>query len=376
MAGESAPLTDPVAEQPLTLDLLGDIGLNGLFCDPLQHAGLRGNLAAVAEGLGPCDLRVANLESPLWGDGGVNELKNPRLATTESTAACLLPLRVDVALLGNNHVYDCLAAGFDNTRAFLDRHGIAHLGAGRSRAEACQPLVLERRGRRIGLLSYVGPETHPNIPAGAEVHVNLLDPERALGEVAELSRDVDLVIVNLHWGEQEFVRFPSAEQRSFARRLVGVGAHVVSGHHGHRVMGHERFGDGWIFYGLGNFLFGDFGGRPGRFWPAASCRTAVARLNIDPQMRMETRMIFLRQRELQIGFDETRRRRDEQDRLDRALELSDDALDRAYRRDVKYQLVVVAPLRFVRESGGLRALGRLRRRHIENLLKAATGGAS
>src|SRR5438105_7266873 len=98
---------------------LGDISLNGPFCDPQHAAALRQNVQSVAIGLGPCDVRIANWESPLWGDNGVNELKAPRLATLPHAAKAIEPLELDVALLANNHVYDCLERGFENTVSLL-----------------------------------------------------------------------------------------------------------------------------------------------------------------------------------------------------------------------------------------------------------------
>src|SRR6185436_15619028 len=95
----------------VTIQWLGDLSLNGPFCDPQHAEPLRENLKSIGVGLGPCDLRIANWESPLWGNGGINPLKVPRLATLPLTAKAVEPLHLDVALLANNHVYDCLEAG-------------------------------------------------------------------------------------------------------------------------------------------------------------------------------------------------------------------------------------------------------------------------
>jgi len=74
----------------LGIQLFGDLSLDGLYCDPQHHAAVAENMREIANRLGPCDLRVANWESPLWGDGGVNPLRSPRLATTEAAARCVL----------------------------------------------------------------------------------------------------------------------------------------------------------------------------------------------------------------------------------------------------------------------------------------------
>ena len=97
---------------------LGDISLNEQFCNPQYHESIRESMARLGREAGPYDLRVGNFEAPIWGDGGVNQLKIPRLCTTEEAAKCILLLKLDVVFLGNNHIYDCLEKGFENTKTF------------------------------------------------------------------------------------------------------------------------------------------------------------------------------------------------------------------------------------------------------------------
>ena len=134
------------------LQWVGDISLNEELCNPQHHESIREGMAMLAHEAGPCDLRVGNLEAPIWGDGGVNPLKKPRICTTEQAAKCILPLGLDVVFLGNNHIYDCLEKGFENTAAFLKENNIKFLGAGKSRHEAAQPIILEKKGISLGFL--------------------------------------------------------------------------------------------------------------------------------------------------------------------------------------------------------------------------------
>ena len=73
-------------KEKIVLQFVGDISLNGLFCDPQYQLELSKNMKKLANELGDSDSRVGNWESPLWGDGGVNMLKEPRLCTTENAA--------------------------------------------------------------------------------------------------------------------------------------------------------------------------------------------------------------------------------------------------------------------------------------------------
>ena len=72
-----------------------------------------------------------------WSHNSPTSLIMARYLTT--AAECLRPLGLDVALLANNHVYDCLEEGFVNTTRFLDDSddsGIKWLGAGTSEVDA------------------------------------------------------------------------------------------------------------------------------------------------------------------------------------------------------------------------------------------------
>jgi len=360
----------------VVLQCLGDIALNGLYCDPQNHAAVRDNLAATAQALGPCDLRVGNWESPLWGAGGMNLLKRPRLCTTREAARCILPLGLDVALLATNHTYDCLAAGYANTVAFLDEHAIGHLGAGWSAAEAAEPLRLERRGVRVGLLNYIGEETHPNLPPDAEVALNWLSEERAVADVARLRPEVDVLLVFCHWGDPEGVRYPAVWQRRLARRLIEAGATAVIGGHSHCLQGDEPWGDGHIFYSLGDVLFSPVSageGRVGRGCDRLSHDVGVPTISASRAGVAEVRWTFFRRDpdRLTLRPDPDPRRARARRRLSAALRLSDRKLERRFRRDARWCM----PLRgFVDRAGGLGpALLSLRPRHLLSLLRAGDG---
>jgi hypothetical protein len=311
-------------ENEVIVQWLGDISLNGPFCDPQQAAALRDNLEAVAARLGPCDLRIANWESPLWGRGGINEHKSPRLATNLETAKSAEALKLDVVLLANNHVYDCLEAGFDNTLSLLQELGAATLGAGRSEQDASRPLVMMRRGVQLGLLNYVAYDTHPNIPAGAGVFLNWFEEERSLAEVAALARRTDAVLVHLHWGV-EFLRIPAVEQRRIARRLVDAGARVVVGCHAHVLQGHEPWSSGYIFHGMGNFLFWPTASPLGFSapWPRYVREVGVASCRLTRSGVRSAGIRHLVQEGLALRWDETAQRRRTERRLCRSLRMSD-----------------------------------------------------
>ena len=48
---------------------------------------------------------------------------------------------------------------------------------------------------------------------------------------------------------------PSATQLLLSRAAIDAGADLVVGHHSHVVQPIEQYKNGWIAYGLGNFIF-------------------------------------------------------------------------------------------------------------------------
>ena len=360
----------------VVLQWIGDISLNGLYCDPRCHPDLSSNMAMVAAELGPCDLRIANWESPLWGGQGLNTFKtSPLTCTTEDASECLRPLGLNVGLLANNHIYDCLEKGVERTIRHLEQNQVHWLGVGRSREQAAEPLALTCRGLSLRFLNYVGSETNPRLPTGARVFINTLDVERMLADVESLSKQADAVFVALHWGEVELISFPTVEQRMIARQAIEAGARVVACHHAHCLQGHEQWGKGHIFYGLGNFLFdGCFCAKPGRFWPRISRRVGVATTAVSRDGVVWADMHHFSQEGLLLRPDASDSRRQRQARLDRSVQLSDRRLRRRFAWAFRVQMLIVAPWRFIWKSGGpIRAVRLLRWEHVTRFLWAIRG---
>jgi hypothetical protein len=198
------------------------------------------------------------------------------------------------------------------------------LGAGRSKPDAARPLVMMRQGLKLGMLNYVAYDTNPNIPDGAGVFLNWFDEERAFAEVRELGRNTDAVLVHLHWGI-EFRRLPTVDQRRIARRLVDAGARVVVGCHAHVLQGHEPWSSGYIFHGMGNFLFWPPCPPLGFSapWPRYVREAGVASCRLTRTGVRDARIRHLVQEGLALRWDETPQRRRTERRLCRFLRISD-----------------------------------------------------
>lgn len=239
----------------INIDFLGDLSLDGLYNDPQHFFGLSENMQWIRKLNAEVDYRVINWESQLWGDGQVNELKFPRLCTTKKAAEAIVPLKIDLALLANNHVFDNHLKGFENTLGFFTENNINSIGATNNIAEFQKPHFFNKNGIKIGIINFVGLETNPNLPGNCPVLLNVIDEELILKQISTLKKDTDHVVVTLHWGDTEYVQAPNLKQRNLAHKLIDMGASVVVGHHVHCLQGYEEYKNGLICYSLGNFLF-------------------------------------------------------------------------------------------------------------------------
>ena len=100
------------------------------------------------------DLRFGGLEASLSEKGTPLQGKivmrhSPRMI------AGYLAGGFDVLAFATNHCMDYGIEPFVETLDLLERHRIQHTGAGRNIEEARRPAIIERRGTRLGFLTYV-----------------------------------------------------------------------------------------------------------------------------------------------------------------------------------------------------------------------------
>ncbi len=189
---------------------------------------------------------VVNLETVL-ADTGKPEEKAVTLRVPPSSAKYLRDAGVDVVNVANNHTMDYGKEGFRATCAALDDNEILYVGVLHQGEQ--KPYIVQIDGYKTGILGYF---------AGGGTDDFGIAPlrERQIQKDIERlqSRNVERIIVNLHWGT-EYVIYPSPKQQNLARRIIDYGAHVIIGHHPHIVQGIETYKNGVIFYSLGNFNF-------------------------------------------------------------------------------------------------------------------------
>jgi len=212
-------------------------------------------LRDLAPVLQAADLAFVNLESPFSDRGAVVERGMIFKAEPEMIAALALA-GVDVVSTANNHARDQGSHGVEFTLDWLQRHQIAAVGTGSSAEAAHAGVVIERNGMRFGFLGYTYDQSNGN-HADTDDRVAVIDVARMREDVAKLLARADAIIVSMHAGV-EYSPKSNPQQVAFARAAIDAGASVVVGHHPHVTQPWERYGQGVIFYSLGNLVFDQF----------------------------------------------------------------------------------------------------------------------
>lgn len=178
------------------------------------------------------DVTIVNLEGTL-SNNGEREPKTFAFRGAPDYVNILRDGSVEAVTLANNHSSDYGEVSLSDTKETLSGAGIKY-AADREIAR------LDVRGVRV-----------------AVVGLYQLDgsADKIIDSVMAQTADDDLVIVEVHWGE-EGSGTPSEEQISLAHRAVDLGADLVIGHHPHVLQGVEKYKGKYICYSLGNFCFG------------------------------------------------------------------------------------------------------------------------
>lgn len=199
------------------------------------------------------DLSVANLECPLSLRGAPIE-KRFLFRARPDLASGLVDAGLDVVTLANNHMLDFGPDAFLDTLARVDGLGLLRVGAGVTGDEARRALAVEVEGVRLAILNYAALRWRGSNEVPTVDRISFAEIPRIRQEVAAAAEEADHVIVIFHLGT-EYQVAPDSEQLEAARVAVEAGARLVVGHHSHVVQPTAAYLDGFIAYGLGNFVF-------------------------------------------------------------------------------------------------------------------------
>lgn len=198
------------------------------------------------------DIAFVNLEGP-FAEAPRPFGANMLFKVQREMVAALATAGIDVVSTANNHARDAGSKGVELTLAILQEQSIAVAGTGADFNEAHAGTVLSRHGIRFGFLAYTYDANNGNY-TDIDPRIAVADIGQMRVDVASLRRRADVVSVSMHHG-WEYYTTPNPHQKAFAKAAIDAGATVVVGHHPHVVQPMERYGNGVIFYSLGNLVF-------------------------------------------------------------------------------------------------------------------------
>jgi poly-gamma-glutamate synthesis protein (capsule biosynthesis protein) len=212
----------------------------------------------------PSAVRLMNLETSVTRCEVRERGKAVLYRMSPANLAVLQVAGVHAWGLANNHVLDHGQRGLLDTLDSLEASGLQAAGAGRDERAAWSPAVIpvDEGRRRIDVLCVA--HSSSGVPRHWRAHrtrpgVALVDDldrvaaDRVIEHLLTASGPGDIRVVSIHWGSNWGYEVPRSH-RTFARRLIDGGVHVVVGHSSHHVRPVELAGDGLVLHGCGDLV--------------------------------------------------------------------------------------------------------------------------
>ena len=185
--------TGPSGVERLSLHFGGDVMMGRRYQEPVERsdtpvattdAGARSVVRHIAPIMAAADVSTVNLETVVGQlpDSEAYPAKRFLLQSPPVVMAALDDLGVDLVTLGNNHAYDWQGPGLASTITALDGAGLAHVGAGSTTEEAQAGKMIEKNGKKIGVVSATtvnGDFVNDNLPGADEAKPSDLPKEEA-----------------------------------------------------------------------------------------------------------------------------------------------------------------------------------------------------
>jgi hypothetical protein len=210
------------------------------------------------------DLVIGNLECPLTKYNTPIAKVGPQLRAQPECAPGLKALGFDVLTLANNHMMDMGEEGLRETLQVCDSADLLTVGAGLSRQQIEDPLIVERKGTKIGLIA-IAENEFSTISSQKGIGCCPLDVTLNTRLLRKTRDEVEFLIVLLHGGNEHYP-YPSPRFADLCRFFVEMGADAVVCHHTHTISGIEIYRNKPIVYGVGNLLFDSISKRPATWY--------------------------------------------------------------------------------------------------------------
>ena len=279
------------SDTPLVISAVGDIMLGDLpACSGfgvgsmIAKYGPKFPFEKCVAGLAGSDIVIGNLEVVLSRfDPQTDSFAKTHLRAQPVAVAGLTYAGINAVTLANNHIMQHGREAVLETIRILDENAIAHTGIESAESKIKNFRLIEKKGRKVGLLGYNFRPGQYSVSPRIDVAGNL---DRICSDIEAYKGQCDFLVLSLHWGE-EFIGRPSPEQVQMGRKFITCGAHVILGHHPHILQGVELYRGRVIAYSLGDFVFD--------LWPSRLRKSMILRLELagSDDIRFEIKPILI-----------------------------------------------------------------------------------
>ena len=236
----------------MVITLCGDISITQVNRDLWENGNVQSIFGKIPELFRNSDRVIVNLECALTEKETAIRKFGPNLKGPAIAADILKEAGVTDCGLSNNHIYDFSKPGMDDTLRELNRVGLNYTGVGENEADSRKDLVIQQDGKTVRIITVCEHEytyAMEDFP-GARPY----DPYDTADDIRKAKAEADYVIVMYHGGK-EMCRYPSPRLRKLCRAMITGGADLVLCQHSHCIGCEEKYQNGTIVYGQGNFLF-------------------------------------------------------------------------------------------------------------------------
>lgn len=226
------------------------------------------------------DFVIGHVEVPHTTRGTEQSTDIPAPPADPANLGALKTAGFNVATLAGNHIHDSGLHGIEDTITTLNNLGVSTTGAGINLTAAKYPAIVEKKGLKLGVLSYncVGPRegwatsnkagcayvqvlTHYELeqatPGATPAIFTFANPEsvtKMSNDIKQLRQQCDIVVVSLHKGVVHTPAHIEMYEYPVSYAAIDAGADIVLGHHAHIARGIEIYNGKPIYHGLGNFV--------------------------------------------------------------------------------------------------------------------------
>lgn len=206
------------------------------------------------EKLKSSDLNIYNLEAPITTSTQKLTKYGPNIKISPKTINGINTFKPLLLNLANNHIMDYRVEGLNNTIKILKDNQIEYIGVGENIFSIKKSYIFFKNNIKLGF--YTCAEHEFSIATEDKAGVEPFNIFTSIREIEKLKKECNYVIVLYHGGKEHY-RYPSPELKKICNQLVDVGADIVICQHSHCIGSYEKYRNGTIIYGQGNFIFDD-----------------------------------------------------------------------------------------------------------------------